>query len=198
VATTGDWQNVLTARWRATKCGPFFEVAEPPAEFVQALPDDYLAAVIEFGGREGFLGETYLRLYRRQELVALNLAYDVPALLPKVIIFGSDGCGEAFGFLVGEAAVCQVPFLPLAAQHLQRQGTTFTEFIRTLAASGESPPCNPEAIGMELHDKHPICLGGSPTDPANKVLVPPGKHAELCRFWNNVHRAALARQPGNV
>jgi hypothetical protein len=150
------------------------------------LPDDYLAAVTEFGGREGCLGNTYLRLYRLQELIDLNLAYAVPALLPEVIVFGSNGGGEAFVFLVGEAAVHQVPFLPLVGQDLRRQGTTFTEFIRTLAASGESWPSRPEMIGMEIHEKHPWCLGGSPTDPANKALVPPVFHAELCRFWNNV------------
>ena len=196
VATPGNCRSLLAARWRATRSGPFFEVAEPPADFVQLLPDDYLTAIAEFGGREGFLGETYLRLYRLQELVALNLAYDVPTLLPEVIVFGSDGCGEAFAFLAGQAGVFQVPFLPLATQHVKRLGANFAEFLRSLAASGESLPSSAEAVGMEVHDKHPICFGGSPTDPANKVLVPPVKHAELCRFWNKAYRHAVERQHG--
>ena len=31
---------------------------------------------------------------------------------------------------------------------------------------------------MEVHGKHPICLGGDPIDKDNKVLVPPAKHAD--------------------
>ena len=190
---TGNCRSVLTDRWRAAASGSFFEMAGPPPEFLEMLPQDYLAAVAEFGGREGFLGETYLRLYRLQELVAVNLAYDVPSLLPEVIVFGSNGVGEAFAFPLGEPAVVQVPFLPLAAEHAERKAVNFAEFVLSLAASGESAACKPEATGMEVHDKHPICFGGSPTDPANKVLVPAAKHAEICRFWNKAYRDALAR-----
>lgn len=191
---TGDWRSVLAQRWRSTPSGPFFKMAKPPSEFLQGLPEDYLAAVGEFGGREGFLGETYLRLYRLQEMVALNLAYDVPSFLPEIIVFGSDGCGEAFAFPLGEPAVVQVPFVPLAAEHARRRAANFAAFVRKLATKGESAEASPESIGMEVHDKHPICFGGSPTDPANKVLVPPPKHAEVCRYWNKAYRDAIARQ----
>jgi hypothetical protein len=190
---TADWRSDLATRWRATPSGPFFEMADPPAEFLEGLSQDYLAAVKEFGGREGFVGETYLRLYRLEELVALNLAYDVPSSLPELIVFGSDGCGEAFAFPLGEPKVVQVPFLPMAAEYVKRSAANFAEFVRTLAASGESDEYNPETVGMEVHDKHPICFGGSPTNPANKVLVPAVQHAELCRFWNKVYRDAVAR-----
>jgi hypothetical protein len=197
MAELSDWRGILAARWRSTPSGPFFEVAEPPVEFLQGLPKDYLAAVAEFGGREGFLGQTYLRLYRLQELVALNLAYEVASSLPEVIVFGSNGVGEALAFSVGTPAVVRVPFVPLAAEYVNRQAVNFAEFVRSLGASGESPEYNTEAVGMEVHDKHPICFGGSPTDPANKVLVPVAKHAEVCRFWNKAYRDAVARQRGS-
>jgi hypothetical protein len=193
-----DCQHVLASRWLQTASGPFFEIAEPPQEFLEPLPADYLAAVAVFGGREGFLGRAYLRLYRLQELLALNIAYEVPSLLPEVIIFGSDGVGQGFAFQLGEAAVVRVPFLPLGPEHADLVARSFTEFVQSLADSGESAPYNPEAVGMEVHDKHPICLGGNPTDPANKVLVPPAKHAEICRFWNKVYRDAVSRQRGSA
>ena len=72
-----------------------------------------------------------------------------------------------------------------SAQYAERRGLNFTDFVQSLAASGESRAYNPAAVGMEVHETHPVCLGGSPTDPANKVLVPPTEHAELCRFWNS-------------
>jgi hypothetical protein len=191
-----EWRDILKSRWRATASGPFFAVAEPSGELLARLPEDYLAAVAEFGGREGFLGETYLRLYRLQELVALNVAYQVPTLLPEVIIFGSNGGGEAFGFALDEGDVLQVPFIPLCADCAERLARSFTEFVRSLAASGESPGHNPEAVGMEVHDIAPICFGGSPTDPANKILVPPATHAEVCRFWNGVYRSVQGSAEG--
>jgi hypothetical protein len=198
MAAKDDWRSVLVTRWRTTASGPFFEMTQPPAECLQALPADYFAAVTEFGGREGFLGETYLRLYRLEELAALNLAYEVPALFREAIVFGSNGGGEAFAFVLNEPAVVQVPFLPLSAQYVERRAVNFTYFVESLAASGESPAYNAAAVGMEVHETHPVCLGGSPTDPANKVLVPPMAHAELCRFWNKVYRDALARQQGSA
>jgi hypothetical protein len=195
--TTSDWRTILAARWRATPSGPFFEMTNPPNEFVQRLASDYLAAIAEFGGREGFLGETYLRLYRLQELVALNVAYDVPSLLPEVIVFGSNCGGEAFAFSLGKPAVVQVPFLPLTAEYAEQRADSFADFVRSLLGTGVSAKYEPEAVGMEVHDKHPICFGGCPTDPENKVLVPPTNHAELCRFWNKAYRDAVAGQRGN-
>lgn len=161
---------------------------------VRLLSKDDLAAITEFGGREGFLGKTYLRLYQLQELVSLNFAYEVSTLLPGVMVFGSNGFGEAFAFDLHDSAVIQVPFLPLSEKHLERKAASFCEFIQSLAASGNSLECDPDGVGMEVHAIHPLCLGGSPTDPANRVLVPAAKHAEICRFWNGVHREALARQ----
>jgi hypothetical protein len=189
-----DSRNLLKTKWRATASGPFFEATAARLELVEALTDDCLAAIEQFGGFEGFLGETYLRLYRVQELDALNQAYNVPSLLPEAIVFASDGCGEAFASLRGRTVVVRVPFLPLAAEYMQQVATGFGEFVSSLAASGESPMYNADAIGMEVHNKHPICFGGSPTDPANTLLVPVVKHAELCRFWNGVYRQARARQ----
>jgi hypothetical protein len=194
MAANRDLRSVLAVRWRATASGPFFDMADPPVEFLQALPADYLSAVDEFGGREGFIGETYLRLYRLEELVGLNVAYEVPALFPQVILFASNGAGEAFAFPLGQAGVLQVPFLPLSTEHAGRVASSFTEFVRLLAASGASPASDPKAVGMEVHERHPICFGGSPTDPENKVLVPAANHAELCRFWNGVYRNAVAQR----
>jgi hypothetical protein len=191
---TPDWRSVLSKRWRSTASGPFFDIAEPPAEFIKRLPEEYLAAVQEFGSREGFLGEEYLRLYRLEELVDLNLAYEVQTHFPEATIFGSNGLGEGFAFRVGRPGVIQVPFVPLASEYLDSQGNTFADFVHSLAETGESSAYNPKTVGIEVHDIHPICLGGSPTDSANKALIPVAKHAEVCRFWNKAFRAVLARQ----
>jgi hypothetical protein len=193
MGATDKTRTILATRWHSVKSGPFFEVADPPAEFVQALPKEYLTAVGEFGGREGFLGQTFLRLYRLEELFALNIAYQVPTLLPEVIVFASNGGGEAFAFasFLKQPSVVQVPFVPLCSEYAEHQASSFAEFVRSLCVSGESPECNDEVLGMEIHEVQPICFGGDPTDEANKAFVPPSEHAELCRFWNKKYRQML-------
>jgi hypothetical protein len=189
-----DCKSILARRWNSTSSGPLFELEDPSPVFLKGLPTDYLSIIGEFGGREGFLGEEYLRLYRIEELVTLNFAYEVQTFLPEIVVFGSNGCGEAFAFLLHEPTVVQVPFLPLAIEHATHRANSFAEFVRTLASFEHSPPCNPEGVGKEVHDKHPICLGGSPTDPENKVLVPAAKHAEICTHWNKVYRLMSDQQ----
>jgi hypothetical protein len=161
---------------------------------LEALPEDYLNAVDEFGGREGFLGDSFVRLFRLQELTSLNFAFDVPVLCPEVFIIGSNGCGEAYAFPLNEPAIVQIPFIPLRAECAIHLADSFTGFLQALAASGPSPESNPQTVGMEIHGIHPICLGGSPTDPKNKVHVPVAKYPEICKYWNKIYNDALARQ----
>jgi hypothetical protein len=46
--------------------------------------------------------------------------------------------------------------------------------------------------GKQLFHITPVMLGGSPTDPANKVVMPIEEHIQAVRFWNDIiaqHRA---------
>ena len=80
------------AKWRCQSSGPFFTLAEPPEDLIaQAVRPEFASALKKYGGNEGFLGREYLRLHRYAELIALNAAYGVPDLAPRVFIFGSDG-----------------------------------------------------------------------------------------------------------
>lgn len=42
--------------------------------------------------------------------------------------------------------------------------------------------------GKQIHEILPVKFGGSPIDPANKIALPPGQHAELTNFWNQLLR----------
>lgn len=183
-----DWRELLTRRWKAREAGPFFDVAPPPDPFLEAFPPDYLEAVRKFGGREGFLGDTYLRLYRLEELVALNVAYQVPELLPEIILFGSNGTGNAFAFPLWKEGVVQVPFVPLSRGVGKRCSSTFAEFVGQLAESGEPAVPGPQVIGMEVHDIPPINGDKGSKDMETSGPVPPVRHAEICRYWNKVYR----------
>jgi hypothetical protein len=42
--------------------------------------------------------------------------------------------------------------------------------------------------GREIFHITPLILGGSPTDPANRVLLDRRQHIEAVRYWNRVIR----------
>ena len=163
----------------------------------EALSPAYFAFVRELGAGEGFVGRQYLRLYAPEYLVSLNQAYETERWLPRKLIFGSDGCGQAFAFDLAAQplAVLEIPFVPLDPKYVQLRAASFEEFLTGLAeavTNSELLIVNKEALGMEVHEKHPIALGGSPTED-NQVLVPVEKHAELCRFWNKTFQAVRAQ-----
>jgi hypothetical protein len=40
--------------------------------------------------------------------------------------------------------------------------------------------------GKEIFEITPITLGGSPTDPGNKVFLSRAQHIEAVRYWNRI------------
>lgn len=61
------------------------------------LPQSYIEFMNEHNGGEGDIGETWLVLYRLEELQEINDDYDVNEFLPNHIIIGSNGGEELYG-----------------------------------------------------------------------------------------------------
>jgi hypothetical protein len=45
-----------------------------------------------------------------------------------------------------------------------------------------------DLAGMHVHEIHPVKFGGSPTELANKVLIPEALHIEVTQWWNSLQR----------
>lgn len=190
--------EILSGNWKSSRTEALFPEEPIPQMLIDILPADYLDAVREFGGREGFLGTEYLRLHRLDELLSLNTAYGVPTAVPEIVIFGSDGALEAFAFMLEESVVVKVPFIPLLLENAFIVGRSFSDFISSLHSTGPALEIDPNTLGMQIHCKHPIALGGSPTDLDNRVNVPPQKHAELARYWNKVYNHARSQSENDA
>ena len=52
---------------------------------------------------------------------------------------------------------------------------------------------NPARHGLEVHEVHPVKLGGSPTDLDNKIFLTPQEHARYTTWWNNVIKNRATR-----
>src|SRR5438270_13821026 len=68
------------------------------AEFGVSLPGRYKSFLAKSNGGEGFVGDAYVMLWRAEELLELNKAYQVADYGPGLLSFGSNGGGEAFAF----------------------------------------------------------------------------------------------------
>lgn len=179
-------------------------IKKPGAEKNEALractalnlipPPDYLDVLQFSNGGEGFIHQSYFRLYSTKELLSLNEAYQVKSFAPGLVIFGSNGSGEAFGFDTRQnpPEIIQIPFIPMDFQYATLLGKTFLGFLHALeeadADDSSLPQIEMSAVGKEVHEIHPIVFGGSPTDDKNQVLVTSEEHAELSVFWNRMYR----------
>ena len=61
------------------------------------LPNDYIEFMKKHNGGQGDIGETWLILYRLEELQEINDDYEIEVFLPDHIIIGSNGGGELYG-----------------------------------------------------------------------------------------------------
>jgi hypothetical protein len=184
--------------WRPSTSGM------PSARAPKNLPSESLDLLSAIGPGEGFIANRFLRLYPPIELDAINVAYHVGRYMPDHLLIGSDGCGNAL--LLDRRAnpypVIEVAFIPLDAEYATKLAPDFGSFIVSLTrfpladADAFPRPLNPHTAGLELHEKHPIVLGGDPTGPGNRVLLSISDHVQACEFFNRLFREVRDQSKG--
>src|SRR5690348_12236137 len=104
-----------------------FDANSPPEpgalETVEAhyqcmLPLQYKAFMRERDGGEGFVGKHYLFLWRAEELIEFNKDDESHEYAPGLLLFGSNGGGEAFAFDLRDPStpIRMVPFSGMSLQ----------------------------------------------------------------------------------
>lgn len=96
------------------------------------LPEDYVAFLLHSNGADGPVGETwYVSLWSIDELSELNSGYRVEEFAPGILLFGSDGGGEAFGFDLRDSSMCvvEVPFVGMSLSNAKPIATSFTRML---------------------------------------------------------------------
>lgn len=102
------------------------------------LPGDYVRFLQETNGGEGFVGpNAYVILWRVEELLQMNKAYEVAEYAPGLFLFGSDGGGEAFAFdrRFDSESIVSVPFVGMDLALVRPQAANFQEFMERLYKS---------------------------------------------------------------
>jgi len=98
------------------------------------LPGEYVAFLKLANGGEGFLGKQYAILWAAEELAKMNEGYEVQKYAPGLLIFGSNGGGEAYGFdtRTYPHQIVQVPFVGMDWSYAKSLGESFGEFLKHL------------------------------------------------------------------
>lgn len=154
-----------------------------------ALPRDYLDFLLQHNGGEGFIGDRYIVFWKAEELADFNREYEVGKYAPGMLLFGSHGGGEAYGFDTRSAAmpiVC-VPFIGMELRYASPVAKDFADLLCPACGAAMSNHRDDRLTrGMDLVEIKPIIVGGDPVDPENKTWVTRQQHFELVRFWNRL------------
>jgi len=160
------------------------------------IPSDYIEVMKIFNGGEGWINGSYIRFYPLEDLAHVNQIYHVQEFLPKMLIFASTGCGEAYAFDFDkpQPIITKIPFIPLDREYGETISTDFDSFLLRLASEETENntvyAINEDAFQKEVHERHPLVLGGDPVDPNNIALIPTDAHAKISCFWNEVFQDA--------
>ncbi|MDX8440061.1 SMI1/KNR4 family protein [Mesorhizobium australafricanum] len=155
------------------------------------LPSLYLDFIERHGASEWDCGDDLVFLWGGEQLIPFNDEYRVQTLTPGLILIGSDGSGEAFGFdlRLAQRPVVQVPFVGMNRKYMNAVAKDFGEWKAMLKPRQDSD----SHPGMQLAEVNPVLFGGDTVDPANRVWLTRSQHFEYVRFWNNVFLLASSK-----
>ncbi len=195
MAGTGDMARLL-ANLSQRSPARTAAVTECERRLGAKLPPEYVQFLRTTNGGEGFIGRhAYVIFWGAEELVSMNKAYEVAKYAPGLLVLGSDGGGEAYGFDTRNPQweILQVPFVGMAWDLAEPVGATFIAFLQYLYNIEQTnEPVRHQELpyvdrgGMEIFEIKPIILGGSPTDPANKMVLNRENHIGAVVYWNKV------------
>jgi hypothetical protein len=97
-----------------------------------ALPSKYREFLQFTNGGEGFVGSgRYAALWRVEEICPFNKEYEVSERAPGLLLFGTDGGGECFGFdyRSPDRVIVQVPAIGMSLSDTLVIAPTFPRFL---------------------------------------------------------------------
>ncbi len=115
---------------------------------LKTLPADYKAFLVEVGAGSGPVGTSHLNLWRADELIENNAGYGLGEYASGLVLIGSNGGGEAFGFDTRRTppSVVMVPFVSSGWEDALTIASSFEAFLDRLGAGDDlfdSPQAEP-------------------------------------------------------
>jgi len=98
------------------------------------FPPDYVSFLKFSNGAIGRIGHNYLEICKVEEIIQLNEDYSVKLYAPGLILFGTDGGGEGYGFDFRghDPVVVEIPFIGMDWKEARTKGENFLVFLENL------------------------------------------------------------------
>ena len=111
------------------------EIRELEQSSSPLLPAEYLEFLRESNGGQGFVGDAYLILWKADEVIEFNGLYEIAKYAPGLLLFGSDGGGDAFAFDTRSEPwpIVMVPFIGMGLDVALPIAPSFAAFFAALA-----------------------------------------------------------------
>jgi len=124
----------LLDRFNAAPAATDDQIEQAKSSLPEFLPSEYVQFLKNMNGGEGFIGETYSVLWDVSKIESLNLSYQTHQWAPGLLLFGSDGGGEAFGFDTRKPnwPIVRIPFVGMDWKEARPIGNSFKEFLENL------------------------------------------------------------------
>ena len=159
-------------------------------QYLSFFDESYFEFISIYSGAEGWVGCDYVKFWDVDDLIKLNTEYKVSDYIPYIFLFGSDRGGNAFGINRENKEIIKLPFIPFDVEFIEKTYKSFDEFINCLERNELNNKnhysINPDTFNKEIFEKHPIVLGGDPSDKTNKVLIDEKEHVKAVVFFNEV------------
>jgi hypothetical protein len=109
-------------------------IAAGEVQLGMRLPADYVEFLKFTNGGEGFIGKEYVILWGIEDLYSMNQSYEIKKYVPGLLIFGSNGGGEAYGFDTRSPQwpIVRVPFIGMEWGLAKPMSLTFKAFLECL------------------------------------------------------------------
>lgn len=106
------------------------EIQKLKTAFSYQLPNDFIEFLKFTNGAEG----NHIIFWNIDNMIEANNAYSIETNVPGLLLFGSDGGAEAFGFDLREEAIriVMVPDVSLLWEEAVNLGDSFHEFLERL------------------------------------------------------------------
>jgi hypothetical protein len=99
------------------------------------LPKDYTDFLKQHNGGEGFINDSYIIFFKAEELADFNREYEVEKYAPGILLFASNGGGEAYGFDTQDPnmSIVRVPFVGMSRKLALKTARNIADLFSRLA-----------------------------------------------------------------
>jgi hypothetical protein len=97
-----------------------------------SFPKDYIEFLLLSNGGEGSWRERYFILWRVQDLCQFNIEYESHIYAPGLVLFGSNGGGEAYAFDTrsSDLPIVEVPFVGMSLSYATKIADGFAMLFK--------------------------------------------------------------------